>query len=60
MSCCEGEADGVMYLLGQRIGTKIPQRKLELSIFILAAYDDLDSDRHVWRRCRGVGSHCQL
>lgn len=47
------------HLVRQRIGTKIPQGKLELSILILAADDDLDSDRHVGRRCRRVGSHGQ-
>lgn len=48
------------YLVRQRVGTEISQRKLELSVLIFAAYDDLDSDGHVWRRCHGVGGHCQL
>lgn len=60
MSCCEGKAAGFTHLVGQRIGTEIFQGKLELSILIFAADDDFDSDRHIWRRCRGGGSHGQL
>ena len=55
----EGKAAKITYLVWQRVGTQVPQRKLELPILIFAADDDLDGDRHVWGRCRGVGSHGQ-
>ena len=48
-NCCGGKVAGFTHLVGQRVGTKIPQRKLELSILILTADDDLDGDRRVWR-----------
>lgn len=36
------------YLVWQRVCSKISQRQLEFTIFILVREDHFDGDRHVW------------
>ena len=56
----KGKATRFTHLVGQGVSTEVLQRKLEFSVLIFAADDDLNRDGHVRGRCRGGGSHRQL